>query len=270
MILVAAFAFAGHYMGQNAVARSLPAEAELADIVSPATTILAKGSLIPADTSLDLVSIPLTSEQEVMSAAKEDYVNPDPGQIDPDTIVIEPASAPPDNPTFTKPRSLLSRLAMTPPVWKLESTFKMKRSEKQKIIALRRTRLAEENCLAKAVYFEARSETELGQLAVAKVVLNRVKDPEYPKSICGVVYQGSDRRNSCQFSFACDGLPDDVKNQTAWVQSKKVAERALAGDQMVRVMGAATHYHADYVRPRWSQQMKKLIKIGRHIFYADS
>src|SRR5262249_55147837 len=137
-------------------------------------------------------------------------------------------------------------------------------------IAQRRVRLAEENCLAKAVYFEARNEPELGQLAVAKVVLNRVKDPLFPKSICGVVYQGSDHRNSCQFSFACDGLPDDVNNQGAWTQAKRIAERALAGDQTVRIMGAATYYHADYVRPRWSYQMKRLIKIGRHIFYADS
>jgi spore germination cell wall hydrolase CwlJ-like protein len=190
-----------------------------------------------------------------MSLAKRDYIDPDPG------AAPEPAA---------KPKQAAMRLAMTPPVWKLESTFKMKRSEKQKIIAQRRVRLAEENCLAKAIYFEARSETELGQLAIAKVILNRVKDPVYPKSICGVVYQGSDRRNSCQFSFACDGLPDEVRSKDAWLRSKRVAAKALAGDQTVRIMGAATHYHADYVKPRWSYQMKKLIKIGRHIFYADS
>jgi spore germination cell wall hydrolase CwlJ-like protein len=255
MMLVAAFAFAGHYMGQNAVARGLPADEQLADVVSPATTIIAKGSLLPSDASLDLASLPIAREQEVMSLSKGDYVNPDPGTAA-DTVV--------------KPKPLELRLAMTPPVWKLESTFMMKRSEKQKIIAQRRTRLAEEDCLAKAVYFEARTESELGQLAVAKVILNRVKDPGYPKTICGVVYQGSDHRNSCQFSFACDGLPDDVTNQTAWAESKHVAQKALAGDETLRIMSAATHYHADYVRPRWSYQMKRLIKIGRHIFYADS
>jgi spore germination cell wall hydrolase CwlJ-like protein len=255
MFLVAAFAFAGHYMGQNAIARGLPADDKLADVVSPGTTIIAKGSLLPSDTLLDLASLPLAREQEVMSLSKSDYVNPDPG------AAAEPV---------LKPKPHVLKLALTPPVWKLESTFKMKRSEKQKIIAQRRTRLAEENCLAKAVYFEARTETELGQLAVAKVILNRVKDPGYPKSICAVVYQGSDHRNSCQFSFACDGLPDDVRNQQAWANSKRIASKALAGDETMRIMGAATHYHADYVRPRWSYQMKRLIKIGRHIFYADT
>jgi hypothetical protein len=255
MMLVAAFAFAGHYMGQNAIARGLPPDEKIADLVSPATTIIAKGSLLPADATLDLVKLPLTREQEVMSLTKRDYVDPDPG----------PAPAP-----VAKPKPVLLRLANTPPLWKLESTFKMKRSEKQKIIAQRRARLAEENCLAKAIYFEARSESELGQLAVAKVILNRVKDPLYPKSICGVVYQGSDRRNSCQFSFACDGLPDEVRSKQAWAHSKKIAQRALTGDHTVRVIGAATNYHADYVKPRWSYQMKKLIKIGRHIFYTDS
>jgi spore germination cell wall hydrolase CwlJ-like protein len=110
----------------------------------------------------------------------------------------------------------------------------------------------------------------LGQLAVAKVILNRVKDPEYPKSICGVVYQGATRSNSCQFSFACDGLPDEPRSREAWQRASRVAQKALEGDQTVKVMGAATHYHADYVRPRWSRHMKRLIKIGRHIFYQDS
>ena len=253
MLLVGVFAIAGHYMGQNAVARGLPADKNPADLVSPAPS-LAKGSLLPTSSVLDLSDLPLAHEQEVMSLSKADYVNPDP------VVAAEPV---------LKPR-VERHFAMTPPIWKLESTFKMKRSEKQKIIAQRRVRLAEENCLAKAIYFEARKESELGQLAVARVILNRVKDPGYPKSICGVVYQGSDHRNSCQFSFACDGLPDDVMNQQAWAASKHVAEKALAGDETMRIMGAATHYHADYVKPRWSYQMKRLIKIGRHIFYADT
>jgi spore germination cell wall hydrolase CwlJ-like protein len=105
---------------------------------------------------------------------------------------------------------------------------------------------------------------------VAKVILNRVKDPDYPKTICGVVYQGSGRRNSCQFSFACDGLADDVRQPAAWTRSKLVAQKALAGDQTVRVIGTATNYHADYVNPKWAKSMKRLIKIGRHIFYSDT
>jgi spore germination cell wall hydrolase CwlJ-like protein len=102
------------------------------------------------------------------------------------------------------------------------------------------------------------------------VILNRVKDPEYPKTICGVVYQGSGRRNSCQFSFACDGLPDDVKSANSWANAKRIAKRAIAGDAQVAAIGTATNYHADYVKPKWAKSMKRLIKIGRHVFYEDS
>lgn len=256
-MLVASFAFAGHYMGRNADAHSLVNDDEpLVAVASPVSTLIQKGSLMPSDATLDLVSLPIIREQEVVSTGKGDYVNPEP---DAPEIAAQP-----------EPEKIEKRLAMTPPVWKLESTFKLKRNEKQKIVAERRIRLAEENCLAKAVYFEARSESELGQLAVAKVVLNRVKDPSYPKTICGVVYQGSDRRNSCQFSFACDGVPDEVKSKEAWDQSKRIAQKAIAGDQTIRIIGAATNYHADYVRPKWAKEMRKLIKIGRHIFYSES
>lgn len=256
LMLVASFAFAGHYMGRNADAHSLgDKDAELV-VGSPVSTLIQKGSLMPSDATLDLVNLPITREQEVVSLGKGDYISPEPEA--PEVTVRH------DPPKIEK------RLAMTPPVWKLESTFKLKRNEKQKIVAQRRIRLAEENCLAKAVYFEARSESELGQLAVAKVVLNRVKDPNFPKTICGVVYQGSDRRNSCQFSFACDGVADEVRSKPAWDRSKRIAQKAIAGDQTIRVIGAATNYHADYVRPKWAKEMRKLIKIGRHIFYSDS
>jgi hypothetical protein len=260
-MLVVSFAFAGHYMGQKAIAHNVDATDVplMASASAPISTIvqkdglLRKSSLAPSGVTLDLKTLPMIGEQEVVVNGKGDFI--DRGPADPE---------------LAAPKPLEKRLAMTPPVWKLESTFKLKREEKQKIVAQRRIRLAEENCLAKAVYFEARSETELGQLAVAKVILNRLKDPNYPKTICGVVYQGSDRRNSCQFSFACDGMPDDVKSKPAWDRSKRIAQKALAGDQTVRIMGAATHYHADYVTPRWSREMRRLIKIGRHIFYSDS
>jgi hypothetical protein len=259
-MLVVSFALAGHYMGQKAVAHNVD-DADtiiVASASAPVSTIVRKdgllrqSSLAPTGTTLDLKTLPMIGEQEVVARLKSDFIDRGPG-----------------DPEMSAPKPVEKRLAMTPPVWKLESTFKLKREEKQKIVAQRRIRLAEENCLAKAVYFEARSETELGQLAVAKVILNRLKDPAYPKTICGVVYQGSDRRNSCQFSFACDGMPDDVKSRPAWDRSKRIAQKALAGDQTVRIMGAATHYHADYVRPKWSRDMRRLIKIGRHIFYSD-
>ena len=267
-------------MGQNASARAIAPSAEQ-PLEPQSTVLLSKSSLMPGSITLDLSQLPLTREQEVMSAVKGNFVDADPAEAKPRladqlprSVVIEPAGVTEQD--VVEPKRVLDsvplkkRLALTPPVWKIESTFKLKRTEKQKVVAQRRIRLAEENCLAKAVYFEARSETELGQLAVAKVILNRVKDPEYPKTICGVVYQGSDRRNSCQFSFACDGMADDVRSPAAWARSKRVAQKAITGDQTVRIMGAATHYHADYVRPKWSRDMRRLIKIGRHIFYSDT
>ncbi len=102
------------------------------------------------------------------------------------------------------------------------------------------------------------------------MILNRTKDPNFPKTICGVVYQGSGSRNSCQFSFACDGLPDDVKQPKAWENSKRIARMAMDGNQSVPAVGTATNYHADYVNPKWAKSMKRLIKIGHHIFYEDS
>ena len=119
------------------------------------------------------------------------------------------------------------------------------------------------------MYFEARGEPDKGQSAVAQVVVNRAASGDYPKSICGVVYQNQHKRNACQFSFACDGLPDDVKSPTAWSHAKMIAERAINDDPAVSMLGTATNYHADYVNPRWAKNMRRLTRIGHHIFYAD-
>ena len=125
------------------------------------------------------------------------------------------------------------------------------------------------SCLARAIYFEARSESQLGQLAVATVILNRSKATNYPSSICGVVYQGASRPNACQFSFACDGLSDMPETGRAWEAALAVTALALSDDQPVRSVAAATFYHADYVTPGWSKSMNRLTKIGRHIFYSQ-
>ena len=135
-------------------------------------------------------------------------------------------------------------------------------------------RIVEERCLATAVYFEARSEPEQGQRAVAAVILNRVKAPNYPSSICGVVYQGASRLNACQFSFACDGKSDLPRAGQAWEKALAVATLALTGedgmaDEESRMAATATHYHADYVKPRWSKSLNRLAKIGHHIFYSQ-
>jgi spore germination cell wall hydrolase CwlJ-like protein len=134
-------------------------------------------------------------------------------------------------------------------------------------------RTVAKSCLARAVYFEARSESQLGQLAVATVILNRAKATNYPSSICGVVYQGASRRNACQFSFACDGKSDIPDDARAWETARAVTALALADDmkmedKQMQIVSTATHYHADYVDPRWSRSLHRLTKIGRHIFYS--
>jgi spore germination cell wall hydrolase CwlJ-like protein len=121
-------------------------------------------------------------------------------------------------------------------------------------------------CLAQAVYFEAGRQSPEGQAAVAQTVLNRLRHPEYPKSVCGVVYQGASLRTGCQFSFTCDGSLNQPLLPSVWAQAQSVARRALNGYVMAAV-GEATHYHADYVQPYWSPTLVKITQIGAHIFY---
>jgi spore germination cell wall hydrolase CwlJ-like protein len=125
----------------------------------------------------------------------------------------------------------------------------------------------EQRCLAEAVYFEARSEPEEGQAAVAQVVLNRVRSGLYPASICGVVYQNRHRHLACQFTFACEGKSLRISDRDSWASAKRVAESVLEGRTYLEDVGSSTHYHADYVRPRWARKLKKMDVIGRHIFY---
>lgn len=125
----------------------------------------------------------------------------------------------------------------------------------------------EQRCLAEAVYFEARSEPEAGQAAVAQVVLNRVKSGLYPSTICGVVYQNRHRHLACQFTFACEGKALRTTDTVSWERAKRVATAVLEGKTYLADVGGATHYHADYVRPYWARRLKKMDVIGRHIFY---
>ncbi|MEA1072710.1 cell wall hydrolase [Sphingomonas sp. LY160] len=120
-------------------------------------------------------------------------------------------------------------------------------------------------CLTQAVYYEAGFEPVDGRRAVAQVVLNRMRHPAFPKSVCGVVYQGA-RQPVCQFSFTCDGSLYRAPALGAWKQAEAVAKAALAG-YVERSVGAATHYHADYVAPYWAPMLSKISKLGAHIFY---
>ena len=121
-------------------------------------------------------------------------------------------------------------------------------------------------CLSEAVYYEARGETPSGQAAVAQVVLNRVRHPSFPKSICGVVFQGAYKHVGCQFSFACDGSMRRGREAGAWNRAQKVASRALSGSVMSEV-GAATHFHTTGVSPGWGPRLLRVAQVGMHVFY---
>lgn len=121
-------------------------------------------------------------------------------------------------------------------------------------------------CLTQAIAFEAGYEPLSGQEAVAQVVLNRVRHDAYPGTVCGVVYQGSQRRTGCQFTFTCDGSLRRGISAAVLAQAQQVAERVLTGHAST-VVGGATHYHADYVSPYWAPSLVRVNKIGAHIFY---
>ena len=124
-------------------------------------------------------------------------------------------------------------------------------------------------CLASAVYYEAGNQDEEGARAVAQVVLNRVRHPAFPSTVCGVVYEGSTRPTGCQFTFTCDGSLAREPDAEGWLRAKTVAEAALAGF-VYSPVGWATHYHADYVLPTWASSMAKNAIVGAHLFYRWS
>ena len=121
-------------------------------------------------------------------------------------------------------------------------------------------------CLASAIYYEAASQSDDGQRAVAQVVLNRVMHPAFPDTVCGVVYQGSDRATGCQFSFACDGAMARAPVGAAWDKALRFAAQALAGYVFAPV-GLATHYHTYAVTPAWNRQLIMTDAIGAHFFH---
>lgn len=252
--LVVVFAAAGYLVGSVAVARvGEPLNFGLA--LQPLPSGLLKGSL---DASPDI-------EFEAASPMEE---RPIQASLAPASLALaslgSASSVSAKSDVLPKPRiaersDRLYRL-LSPPVALLEESWRKGRE--------RRRLVAEHMCLARAIYFEARSESEIGRLAVAQVILNRVKSPFYPDTICDVVYQNAEKRNACQFSFACDGESDNPRQGRAWKLAKTLASRAMAGDGEVQAIATATNYHADYVQPKWSGAMTRLVQIGRHIFYS--
>jgi len=128
-------------------------------------------------------------------------------------------------------------------------------------------RARELRCMTAAIYFEARSESRRGQIAVAQVVMNRVRANVYPDTACGVIFQGQWNRNACQFSFACDGKPERANDKARWQEAKTLAREVMRGEHWLNDIGYATHYHATYVQPHWARHFNRVKQIGQHIFY---
>ena len=146
-------------------------------------------------------------------------------------------------------------------------------------------------CMAVNIYHESKNQSKLGMIAVARVVMNRVRDRRYPDSVCDVIYEGPvteswktrqdpnlpdeeriyyPRRDRCQFSWYCDGKPDEIiskKNNIAWRLAQDVAIEVLAFDKYNGIVEGATHYHADYVDPAWNKTITLITKVDDHIFY---
>lgn len=127
----------------------------------------------------------------------------------------------------------------------------------------------EQRCLAEAIYFESRGEPFQGQVAVAEVVLNRVDDRQFPRTVCGVTNQGVGSGRGCQFSYACDGHPDVMKSALARTRAEKLAAVMLGG-QPRTVTDGATYFHTRSVRPGWAGRMTKTTAIGHHLFYRPA
>jgi len=140
-----------------------------------------------------------------------------------------------------------------------------KRKQKRRATAFNRN---EKMCLARAIYFEARSESRTGQIAVANVIMNRKVNRYYPNTVCRVVNQGAKRRTGCQFSFRCDGQSDIPRNKKSWRASIEIANLVMEGKLRDARLRGVTHYHADYVYPKWAKQFRRVAKIGKHIFYV--
>ena len=124
------------------------------------------------------------------------------------------------------------------------------------------------SCLAEALYFEARGEPIKGQLAVGEVILNRVEDARYPSSICRVINQGTGRRFACQFTYTCDGKLETVHERKPYEISLKIAKILMTTHDRKLTRGS-THYHSNYVDPKWSKKFERVAKFGRHIFYRQ-
>lgn len=133
----------------------------------------------------------------------------------------------------------------------------------------------ERECLAQAIYHEARGESAMGQMAVANIIVNRARSSRFPGSLCGVIYQNADKgKYRCQFTFACDGRDDTPGERRAWAASQNLAKRVYAeyaqGEEIGVLPGSALYYHTTSVRPSWSNTFSRVATVDSHIFYSPN
>ncbi len=227
---------------------------------APRSAFISAADIVSATTRAKLTAgNPDGSTPAAPRAARLSSTTPAP----PDSTPIEIAAVPVSFPEVASPNS------REPAKDKGVTLARKEESDKRNYAELvRPERMGrEERCLAEAVYFEARSEPEAGQAAVAQVVLNRVKSGLYPTSICGVVYQNRNRYLGCQFTFACEGKSLRVTEPDAWARATKIATNVLKGNTYLANVGDSLNYHANYVRPSWARYLQRTSVIGHHIFY---
>ena len=181
--------------------------------------------------------------------------------------VVDPAAAAESGEAIIKLQQLSPDAAR---VWNAANPVSMLPNASAQPFTLNTTSVLDEaravDCMTAAVYYEAGMESVDGQRAVAQVVLNRMRHPAFPKTVCGVVFQGSNRKTGCQFTFTCDGALGRQPSEAGWARARQVAVGALNG-YVMKSVGNATHYHANYVAPYWCPSLVKIGTVGAHIFY---
>ncbi len=186
-------------------------------------------------------------------------------------VATEFVAAPSSNMLMTPvsyeiPRPAAETRVAAKPMAKKDNRLLFKSSLSTRDLGLAEHTKSELDCLSEAIYYEARSETVNGQMAVAEVVLNRVADSRFPNTVCDVVFQGQYRRTGCQFTFTCDGSRAIKPRGRSWERARQIALHMRLGLSEPRT-NKATHYHTDYVNPYWSPGLVETAVIDRHIFY---
>ncbi|MEX6508383.1 cell wall hydrolase [Jiella sp. M17.18] len=243
-------------------ARIRTAFAKVTQSTKDAMTVAMNFQLVGTPRDLQPHKKPLNGDDAVMMASLKPGVSATPASVE-GTNALGYAEAGPETHTSSLFEKILKQQpqAFIPPVTGADHDWAATPLPESAFTA------KEQTCLASGIYFEARGESSMGQAAVGQVILNRVRNPAFPDTICGVVYQNKNWHNRCQFSFACDGSRDKIRDADAWAKAQRIADAVTKGEIWVNEVGSATHYHADYVRPRWASAMEEVDKIGKHVFY---